>query len=82
MSVTGYRIGDRVDNSRTPYVKQPPWLAVSRDDVVIGYTPSDMPPPSPGSQDTFVRHVYDEQGAIIGHFGDDGLPVLDEDKDG
>jgi hypothetical protein len=77
VSVTGYRIGDRVDNSRTPDVKQRAWLAVSRDDVVIGYTPSDMRPPPPVSQDTFVRYIYDEQRAIIGHFGDDGLPVLD-----
>lgn len=95
VAVTGYRRGDAVDPARPkdwieyieavdPGSEPPLWVAVVRDDVVIGYvynTPNAGPigATEPQTEDQGDVWILDEAGHRIGSFVL-GVPVLDTDE--
>jgi len=95
VTVTGYRIGDRIEDGRKPSWIQsvdedenvlsqiPPWVAVSRDGVIIGYQYNDPKfDTMTGDEIVAAGHpelwILDETGDRIGAFVD-GRPVLEVD---
>jgi hypothetical protein len=81
VAVTGFHIGDSSERGDPPLATPadlPVWAAVGRDGVIIGYQRNDYSPPPP--PEIPVVLIYDESEAVIGHFGQDGLPVLLSDE--